>query len=399
MSILSGYRILSVEQYGAAPFGTQLLASLGAEIIKIEQPDMGGDVSRYVGPHFRDDLPETAQSLFFQSLNAGKKSITLNLNHDDGQRIFHRLVATADAVMHNLRGDVPAKLGLTYERLKHVNPAIVCGHISAYGRDNERTSWPGYDYLMQAEAGYFSVTGEPDSLPARMGLSVVDYMTGLMMSLGLVSGMLEASRSGQGCDVDTSLFDVALFNLNYVAAWYLNAGEQTERQPRSGHPVLTPCQLYRTQDGWIYLMCNKEKFWRNLCRKIDREAWITDPRFLTFAERAPNRQLLSGMLDEALSTRTTEQWIAIFGGSVPAAPVWSVGQALDAPFARSGGRIACVDLPGGGALRTVGSPLRTSRPAVPVRGAPALGEHTGDILAALGIDGDEQGRLRTLGVL
>ena len=399
MPILSGYRILSVEQYGAAPFGTQLLASLGAEIIKIEQPDMGGDVSRYVGPHFMKDLPETAQSLFFQSLNAGKKSITLNLNDAEGQRIFHLLVASADAVMHNLRGDVPVKLGLTYDDLKTVKPSIVCGHISAYGRDNERTNWPGYDYLMQAEAGYFSVTGEPDSLPARMGLSVVDYMTGLMMSLGLVSGMLEASRSGMGCDIDTSLFDVALFNLNYVAAWYLNADAQTERQPRSGHPVLTPCQLYRTKDGWIYLMCNKEKFWRNLCIKIDREEWIGDPRFLTFAERAPNRELLAGLLDEALGVRTTEEWISLFGGSVPAAPVWSVGQALDAPFARSGKRIASVDLPSGNTLRMVGSPLRTSRGDVPVRGAPALGADTMDILAALGIDDAEQGRLRTLGVL
>ncbi len=398
MSILNGFRILSIEQYGAAPFGTQMLAALGAEVIKVEQADQGGDVSRQVGPYFFDGLPESASSLFFQSLNAGKKSVTLNLAHPEGLRLFRKLAETADAVVNNLRGDVPAKLGLTYEQLKTVKPSLVCAHISAYGRSGPRADWPGYDYLMQAEAGYFSLTGDPGSAPSRMGLSVVDYMTGVVMSLGLVSGLLDASRSGVGCDVDTSLYDVALHNLNYVAAWYLNAGVLTERQPRSGHPSLSPCQLYRTQDGWIYLMCNKEKFWRRLCDKIERPHWKKDPRFLSFVERQAHKQELSRLLDEALSARPTAQWMEIFGGQVPAAPVWSVAQALDAPIARSNDRIQGFGLEGGAILDMLSSPLRISRPSVSVRAAPALGADTAEVLASIGVDDAEQGRLKALGV-
>ncbi|MBN9476205.1 MAG: CoA-transferase [Bordetella sp. SCN 67-23] len=399
MSLLHGFRILAVEQYGAAPFGTQLLAALGAEIIKVEQAAQGGDVSRLVGPHFLAGLPDSAQSLFFQSLNQGKKSITLNLAHPEGRAVFRKLAATAHGVVDNLRGDVAGKLGLTYEDLKDVNPAVVCAHISAYGRTGERAAWPGYDYLMQAEAGYFSLTGEPDTAPSRMGLSLVDYMTGVMMSVGLLGGMLEAARSGKGCDVDTSLYDVALFNLNYVAAWYLNGAAETDRQPRSGHPSLTPCQLYRTGDGWIYLMCNKEKFWRNLCERIGRPEWIADARFVDFGARGRHREELTRLLDEALSARTTAEWMQHFAGTVPAAPVWSVGQALDAPLAQADGRIRRVDLAGGGALRVLDSPLRTSRPAVAVGPAPAMGADTRELLAGIGIDEEEQGRLRTLGVL
>lgn len=399
MSLLHGFRILAVEQYGAAPFGTQLLAALGAEIIKIEQAAQGGDVSRQVGPHFLAGLPDSAQSLFFQSLNQGKKSITLNLAHPEGRAVFRKLAATAHGVVDNLRGDVAGKLGLTYEDLKDVNPAVVCAHISAYGRTGERAAWPGYDYLMQAEAGYFSLTGEPDTAPSRMGLSLVDYMTGVMMSVGLLSGMLEATRSGKGCDVDTSLYDVALFNLNYVAAWYLNGAAETDRQPRSGHPSLTPCQLYRTGDGWIYLMCNKEKFWRNLCERIGRQEWIADARFVDFGARGRHREELTRLLDEALSAHTTAEWMRHFAGTVPAAPVWSVGQALDAPLAQADGRIRRVDLAGGGALRVLDSPLRTSRPAAAVGPAPAMGADTRELLAGIGIGEEEQGRLRTLGVL
>ncbi|VCU69294.1 Formyl-coenzyme A transferase [Pigmentiphaga humi] len=399
MSLLHGFRILAVEQYGAAPFGTQLLASLGAEIIKIEQADQGGDVSRLVGPHFLEALPESAQSLFFQSLNCGKKSMALNLAHPEGRALFRRLAATAHGVVDNLRGDVPAKLGLTYEQLKDVNPALVCAHISAYGRTGERAAWPGYDYLMQAEAGYFSLTGEPDTPPTRMGLSLVDYMTGVVMSVGLVSGLLDAARSGKGCDVDTSLYDVALYNLNYVGAWYLNGARGTERQPRSGHPSLTPCQLYRTADGWIYLMCNKEKFWRALCERIGRPEWVADPRFLDFAQRKRHREALTELLDQALSARTTAQWMEIFGGAVPAAPVWSVGEALDAPVARAGERIRRFELDGGERLDVLASPLRTSRGPVPPSPAPAMGADTAALLASLGVGEEEQGRLKALGVL
>ena len=198
MQPLTGVRVLAVEQYGAGPFGTMYLANQGAEVIKIENPRDGGDMSRAVGPYFLGP----GDSEFFQSFNANKHSMTIDLQKDEGQQLFHELVKTADAVSNNLRGDVPEKLGLDYNSLKSVNPKIVCAHLTAYGRTGSRSNWPGFDYLMQAEAGWFSVTGEPGTPPARFGLSVVDMMTGLAMAFGLVSAVVAARSSGTGRDMD-----------------------------------------------------------------------------------------------------------------------------------------------------------------------------------------------------
>ena len=185
---LNGLRIIAVEQYGAGPYGSCHLADMGAEVIKIENRKTGGDMSRSVGPHF---LGEN-DSEFFQSMNRNKKSLTLDLKSEAGREILHRLVATADGLMGNLRGDQPEKLGLTYDDLKAHNPKIVCAHLSAYGRDGSRKSWPGYDYLLQAEAGFLSLTGETNSPPARFGLSMVDFMTGMTTAFGLVSAIVAA---------------------------------------------------------------------------------------------------------------------------------------------------------------------------------------------------------------
>jgi crotonobetainyl-CoA:carnitine CoA-transferase CaiB-like acyl-CoA transferase/predicted DNA-binding protein (MmcQ/YjbR family) len=282
---LQGLRIIAVEQYGAGPFGTLQLADLGAEVIKVENPRDGGDTARYVGPfHLGDD-----DSDFFQSFNRNKRSITLDLKQPGAREVLHALAKHADALLDNLRGDLPARLGLTYAALKDANPRIVCVHLSAYGREGSRAHWPGYDYLMQAEAGYLMLTGEPDGPPARMGLSVVDYMTGLFAGLGLLSGVIAARAAGQGRDVDVSLFDCAMQNLSYLATWYLNEGHVQRREARSSHPSITPSQLYRTGDGWIFLMCNKEKFWTALCDVLERPPLRRSPCQPRYAHRAARR--------------------------------------------------------------------------------------------------------------
>ena len=226
---LAGVRILAVEQYGAGPFGSMQLADMGAEVIKIENPAEGGDVSRSVGPFF---LGEN-DSHFFQAFNRNKRSVTLNLRTPEGQSILRDLAATADAVLDNLRGDQPPRLGVTYDQLKSANPRIVCAHLSAYGREGSRASWPGYDYLMQAEAGYLSLTGEPDQTPARFGLSVVDMMAGVYAATALLGGIVSARATGVGRDVDVSLFDTALANLQLpgcmVPEWRPRAGARATR--------------------------------------------------------------------------------------------------------------------------------------------------------------------------
>jgi len=223
--------------------------------------------------------------LLLEGINRNKKSLTLDLQHEKGRALFHEMVKTADAVTCNQRGDVPAKLGLTYETLGKINKDIVCCHLTAYGREGERATWPGYDYLMQAETGWFSLTGEPDTPPARFGLSVVDLMTGLLQAYATSAAILGARTEGKGRDIDVSLFDLALSNLSYPATWYLNSGHVQGREPRSGHPSLTPCGAQKTKDGWIFLMCNKEKFWPILCDMIGHPEWGRDPKFATFKER------------------------------------------------------------------------------------------------------------------
>jgi crotonobetainyl-CoA:carnitine CoA-transferase CaiB-like acyl-CoA transferase len=397
--MLAGLRILAVEQYGAGPFGTLFLADLGAEIIKIENRADGGDVSRAVGPYFNEALPETAQSVFYQGLNRGKKSITLDLARPEGKAVFNRLAKRAHAVVSNLRGDVPDKLRITYRHLAAANPTIVCAHLTGYGREGERAAWPGYDYLMQAEAGYFHLTGEPESAPSRFGLSLVDLMTGVALGAGLLAALRAAERDGKGRDVDLSLFDLALFNLNYIGHWYLNAGAATGRQPRSAHASLTPCQSYRTRDGWIYIMCNKEKFWGVLCRKIGKPEWIDDARFRSFRDRLAHRALLTDLLDEALQARTTQAWLEEFAGAVPAAPIYDVTQALENPWVKDSARIEAIPVQGSQPLRLLTNPLRGEGLPLAGRAAPPLGADTDAVLSEAGFSMDEIRQLRASGVI
>jgi crotonobetainyl-CoA:carnitine CoA-transferase CaiB-like acyl-CoA transferase len=392
---LAGLRVIAVEQYGAGPFGSMQLADMGAEVIKIENPAEGGDVSRRVGPHHLGD----ADSHFFQAFNRNKRSVTLNLRGAEGRAVLADLVAGADAVLDNLRGDQPARLGVTYDALKAANPRIVCAHLSAYGRAGSRAAWPGYDYLMQAEAGYLSLTGEPDGPPARFGLSIVDMMAGVYAALALLAGVVSARETGVGRDVDVSLFDTALANLNYLGAWFLNEGHAQGREPRGAHPSLTPSQLYRTADGWIFIMCNKEKFWPVLCGKLERPDLAGDARFARFADRLAHRAALTEVLDAALGARTTAEWLSVFAGEVPAAPVHDIAQALTSGFVVGEERVWTYPHPLRPDFRMVAPAFRVPGTEMPRRAAPSLGADTEAVLGALGYDAGRIAGLRERGVV
>lgn len=380
---LAGVRVLAVEQYGAGPFGTQHLADLGADVIKIENRKLGGDYARGLGPFFVDGAGGDDASLFFQSVNRGKRSLTLDLAHRDAKAIFAKLVASADAVANNLRGDVPAKLGLTYDDLKTHNPAIVCAHCSAYGRKGSRKDWPGYDFLMQAEAGYFHMSGEPETPPTRMGLSVVDFMAGTYMALGLVSAVLGARSSGAGQDIDVNLYDTALYNLSYLSTWTLNTDYDPARIARSAHASLVPCQLYRTGDGWVYIMCNKERFWATLCHEIGRDDLMDDPRFTGFPERLKHRDTLTAILDDALGQASTAHWLEQLRGKVPMAPIRTPREALQDRDLRERGKITETALTGGERYDQLATPIETQ--ALPQKTACSpMGQDTVAILREVG---------------
>jgi crotonobetainyl-CoA:carnitine CoA-transferase CaiB-like acyl-CoA transferase len=374
---LAGVRVLTIEHFGAGPYATLLMAELGAEVIKIESPSLGGDASRPTGPFLLGEH----DSQYFQTFSRGKKSAAVELKTRQGRADFERLVASAEAVVNNLRGDQPVKLGLTFEALKGINPAIVCGHLSAYGRGNSREGWPGYDYPMQAECGLMSLTGEPDGPPTRMGVSIIDFMSGATFAFGVVSGILSARATGEGCDVDVSLFDVALHQLSYPAVWAMNAGHVTERLPAGAHPSLAPVQRVKTADGYGQLMCMTQKFWYELCVLADRPDLAADPRFADLAARRANLPALTEAVDALFATRTNADWTALLGGRVPFGPVNGLMEALDNPFVAEVGMRDVVehpDKPDG--LDMLAAPLRIDGKRMPGVRSPKLGEHTGELL-------------------
>ena len=242
-----------------------------------------------------------------------------------------------------------------------------------------------------------SLTGEPGSPPARYGLSIVDLMTGLAAAFGLLSGVLSARATGEGMDVDTSLFDVALHNLNYPGTWFLNAGDVTGRTPRSSHPSLTPSQLYRTRDGWIFIMCNKEKFWGVLAEALGKPQWIKHPAFATFKARLANRERVTQMLDAALMARTTAEWIERLAGKVPASPVYDVAQALQSGFVAERAGVVDFGYPDGRSARMIAGPIRVPGVSLPTRAAPAMGADTEAQLRAAGYSDKRIAALRAAG--
>lgn len=396
MKPLAGVRVLAVEQYGAGPFGSLQLAQLGADIVKIENLREGGDTGRQVRQTREAAIP--GESLFFQTFNLGKRSIALDLKSPEGRKILRDLARTADAVYNNLRGDTQYRLGLTYPRLRDVNPRIVCVHLTAYGRRGSRRNWPGYDYLVQSEAGYLSVTGEPDSPPTRMGLSIVDQAAGVQAALAVVAGVLSARSSGTGADLDVSLYSTGLAHLSYLATWYLNLGHVQGREPRSSHPNLTPSQLVRTEDGWLFLMVNKEKFWALLVDSLGNPPELDNSEYATFAGRLKHRATLTQLLDRIFMTRSTAVWLSLLAGKLPISPVLDIGQALENRFAQELNRIGEVTCDGG--------TLRVLTPAIEIDGmpiqqtaAPKMGSDTADILGQLGYTSKQISALKDRGVV
>lgn len=396
---LTGYRIVSAEQYGAGPYGTMFLAQLGAEVIKIEPPHRdgkgGGDTARSVGPHFL----RPGESLFFQSFNLNKKSLTLDLNAADGIEVLHRLAGSAHGFINNLRGDLPERLGLTYAALAPHNPAIVCAHLSAYGRDNPRARWPGYDYLMQAEAGYCALTGDPDGDPQRMGLSMVDFITGTILSTGFLAALLDAQRTGIGRDVDTDLLSAAVHQTSYPALWYMNEGDEIGRAPRSAHPSAAPSQMVRAADGWMFVMCQMPKFWDVLVDRIGRRDLAADPRFATNPDRVANRAALTEALDAHFGAQPMAYWQALLGGHVPIAPVYGLGAALDNPWLCETAMRGAVDHPDREGLQVLANPLKLDGERLPNRPAPLLGADSDAVLESIGYSRDEVADLRAAGVV
>ena len=373
---LDGLRVLAISQFGAGPWGTMHLADLGAEVIKIEDPGVGGDVSRYVPPY-----TTAGDSLYFQSFNRGKKSITLDLRSPAGQEVFHDLVRVSDAVYNNLRGDQPAKLGLTYAALKGINPRLVCCSLSAFGTTGPRAAEPGYDYLIQGYAGWMSLTGEPDGPPGKCAVSVVDFAGGYASVLGLMVGLWDVARGGSGRDVDVALMDTAVSMLSYFAIWNLNRDWAPARVADSGHQTLVPSQNFQTRDAWIVVFCAKEKFWQELAGAMDLAHLLADPRFATFPDRLAHKDELLAILKPRFRDLTTTEWLGRLRGRVPCAPVNSMAEALRDEQVLARDMILEVEHGTFGAIRELATPIKTEGAVTSPAPGPALGEHTDHVMS------------------
>ena len=391
---LEDVRILAVEQYGAGPWGSVHLADLGADVIKIEDPRTNGDVGRYVPPFAEDE-----DSLFFEALNRNKRSLSLDLTTDAGREVFRRLVAESDAVYSNLRGDVPARLGLTFDALKDVNPAIVCCSLSAFGMTGPRAAEPGYDYVMQGLTGWMALTGEPDGPPTKTGLSLVDFAGGYVAGYALLAGLHAARRDGVGMDCDVSLYETALSMLNYQATWHLTAGMVPERTRHSAHPSLVPFQNFQTADGWIVVACPKDKFFDRLLVALGLESVRSDVRFTDFGSRRENKDALLGILEPVIKAWRAEKLLARLAQSgVPCAPVNDVEHALRDPQLEARGGFVETEHPRFGTVKAVATPVRVGAPFTGHRRAPRRNEDAKDVLTGvLRMDENAIGALRESG--
>jgi crotonobetainyl-CoA:carnitine CoA-transferase CaiB-like acyl-CoA transferase len=388
---LEDIRIIAVEQYGAGPFGSVHLADLGAEVIKIEDPSSGGDVGRYVPPY-----QEGEDSLFFEAFNRNKRSVCLDLTTPDGRAVFDDLVRVSDVVYSNLRGDVPAKMGIRYDDLKHLNERIVCCSLTGFGMTGPRASEPGYDYILQGLAGWMDLTGEPSGPPTKSGLSLVDYSGGLVGAVSILAGVHAARRDGVGTDCDVSLFDTAVAMLTYPAIWSLNGDFDPVRTHHSAHPSLVPFQAFETADGWLVVACPKEKFWVRLTAAIGRPELATDSRFTSFAARRSNATELLAILDAVFLAGTVTHWLeTLRAAGVPCGPVNSVREALADPHTLARGLVVETEHPRFGTVRQVSSPVRVGSDPTPYRRAPALHEDADHVLRGL-LEYDD-GRIDQLG--
>lgn len=366
---LAGIRVLELTHMLAGPYCGMLLADLGAEVIKIEPPT--GDIARRVSPHAIG--PHNA---YFASLNRNKMSVVLDLGDDGDRASFHDLVKSARGLITNMRPSAILKLGLTYDQLKDVNDNIVCVALTGYGLEGAFADKPAYDYIIQAITGIMAMAGEPDGPPVKTGYSAVDNSAGIMGALGLVAKIVE----GGGGQVDVSLYDAMLSQLNYVAGAYLNAGEEPRRSPGGAHPYIVPAQVFETADGYLALFITHDGFWKKFAEEVEKPEWLADPRFATMEARTANRETVVAAIGELLLGGDTVGWVERLDRlGIVVAGVDTLPAALEGDLVRERGLIQEIPV-ADETLRVIASPFKFTGFEPAYRPPPRLGEHTRAVL-------------------
>jgi len=379
MKLLEGLRVLDLSRMLAGPYGSMLLADMGAEVIKVEEPD-GGDPMRVMGPPF---LPD-GESAYFLSINRNKKSMALDLTTPAGRDVFLDLARVADVVWENFRPGVLTRLGCDYAALSRVNGRLVLCSISAYGQHGPYRDWPAFDLALQAMGGAMSVTGEPGGRPVRMGLPMGDLAGGMFGAFAVVAALLRRQTTGQGTHVDLSLLDCQVSLLTYMAQYYWADGRVPGPQG-SGHASVVPYQALASRDGHLIVAVFAEKFWRGFCVASGHPEWEHDPRFATNRDRVANRPALMALVGDVMKTRTTDEWLSrMQAEGVPAAPILGVDRVLEDPQVKHRQMVVEMKHPRHGATPTLGTPIKCDGDmGLDVTPPPRLGEHTDSLLRGL----------------
>ena len=401
MGLLQGVRVLDLSRVLAGPWASQLLADLGAEVIKIERPGAGDD-TRAWGPPWWDEV--AGLSAYFLSANRGKRSLAVDIAKAEGAALVRDLAARSQILIENFKVGALQRFGLDWEALRAVNPALVYCSITGYGQSGPNAQRAGYDAAIQAEAGLMSLTGEPASqggAPQKVGVAVVDLMTGMYAVAGVLAALRHAERTGEGQHIDLALFDTQVAALANQASNYRVSGEVPARHG-TAHPNIVPYQVMPSADGWFMLAVGNDAQFRRLCQRLDRPDWADDPSFASNAQRVANRDALIALLRERLLRQPSAYWIEVLSNEgVPCGPVNDLAEVFDSAQVEARGlRLDLMDA-NGQAVPLVANPLRFS--ATPIRYArvpPELGVDTGDVLqSVLGLSEAQSDALRRKGVV
>jgi crotonobetainyl-CoA:carnitine CoA-transferase CaiB-like acyl-CoA transferase len=383
MRPLTGITVIDLTRVLAGPYCTMLLADMGADVIKVEDPRGGDDTRAF--PPFVDGW-----SSYFLSLNRNKRSVAVDLKTPGGRDVLSRLIARADVLVENFKPRSLARLGFGYEQARAINPRLVYCSISGYGHTGPRSDLSGYDPVIQAECGLMSVTGFPEGLPTRSGVAMTDFLAGLYANQGILLALIDRAASGAGRHVDIALFDSALSTLGMPAGIFEATGEDPERLGNA-HPSIAPYESFQAGDGLLMICAGNDRLWRVLCEVIGRNDLPGDPRFLTNPDRVSHRLELKQQLEAEFAAVTVDDLIArLTARSVPCGRVRSVAEALADPQVAARAMQLRLEVPGHGGFRVLGNPIKMSGasaadPAAP----PRLGEHTGAVLEGLGYGQDE----------